>query len=133
LQAGNLNWGRLAVAGATGAIGGFAGAGMKGFLEAMILGGLSSGINNGYQQLDDPCEKFDKELLAKSVAIGAGVGVMGSVGQHIFSKVNKVGGSGMIENTMYKVNTYNSTGNYANHGAAIGGAVGSGVANTYGN
>jgi len=44
----------------------------------------------------------------------------------------KPGGYGYISNFVYPVNTYHSTGNYGNWGAAMGGALGNGIGAVYG-
>lgn len=118
-QSGNFDAGRLLVAGATGALGGFGST----LTKAMVFGASANILNTAYQQMTGPCSSLNAEKLAKNGALGL---VGGAIGY----------GGGAIGNNLYLPSAVigrevgkTSPLLFGAHGAAIGASVGGYVAN----
>ena len=117
-KSGTFNPVRLAVAGATGAWGGFGK-----FAGAIANGALAGATNNAYQQLDNPCTKFDPQALGKAAGLGAtgglAGGVLGIAGRNMYRP---------IDIFKYPINKTPAP-HYGTAGIAAGAAIGGGIAN----
>ena len=119
-QTGNLDFGRLGVAAATGALGGFGST----IARAIWFGALGNAINNAYQQSQDECNEFDFTNLADSALVGGFGGGLGAgiskIGQNTFRSVG-------VNN--FPVNRPLPPANYGQQATAIGSAIGGALAN----
>ncbi|BBK14976.1 hypothetical protein OIPHN330_58570 (plasmid) [Citrobacter freundii] len=129
-QAGSFDAGRLLVAGATGAIGGFGSTPLR----AILFGATAGATQNTYKQITDrseaSCEAtgiditgLDVNQIVRSALFGGGGGLLGygggAIGRNILRTPNIIGeplGSRAVFN-------------YGNHGAAIGAAGGTAFGN----
>jgi len=118
-QSGNFNAGRLLVAGATGALGGFGST----LSRAMLFGALSNVLNTAYQQSSNTCKSFDKNKLAKSAALGLAGGTIGYAGGAIGRNIYWP--SAVIGREVGQTSPLP----FGAHGAAIGVSLGGYVAN----
>ncbi|HDI3273404.1 TPA: RHS repeat protein [Vibrio cholerae] len=129
-QTGSFDAGRLLVAGATGAIGGFG----SSPLRAILFGATAGATQNTYNQIIDRSEmscndseiniaKLDIDQIVRSALFGGGGGLLGygggAIGRNVLRTPNIIGeplGSRVVFN-------------YGNHGAAIGAAGGTAFGN----
>ena len=118
-QSGNLDVGRLAMAAATGALGGFG----SSLARAMLFGASANMLNTAYQQADDPCRSVNMGDVLRSGLYGAGGGSIGyaggALGRSIFRPTNPIG------QTLGQMPPHH----YGASGSAIGAATGGFFAN----
>ncbi|ABE55723.1 YD repeat [Shewanella denitrificans OS217] len=122
-QSGNFNMGRLFVAGATGALGGFGSSAIK----AIGFGSLAGATNSAYQEIDSVnmgCkDDIDSSKILRSAylgGIGGGIGYgIGHVGKNIYKAPNTA-----IFDPAIKVSV-----NYGTYGSAAGAALGGIIGN----
>ncbi len=118
-QSGNLDVGRLAMAAATGALGGFG----SSLATGMLFGASANMLNTAYQQADDPCQSINMGDVLRSGLYGAGGGSIGyaggALGRNIFRPTNPIG------QTLGQLPAHH----YGASGSAIGAATGGFFAN----
>ncbi len=113
--------GRLAVAAATGALGGFGSTALR----SLVFGAASGAINSGYRQLDNAsCDSdFDGSELLRDTAHGGLGGFMGfgvwAFGRNTYRPVDVIG----VDPASSVVN------NYGQIGSAIGAVGGTALGN----
>ena len=124
-----LSW-DVAVAAATGALGGFG----SNLIKSAAYGAVSSGLNTAYKQAAAPCKKLNGKAILKSMAYGASGGAfggaLGGIGKNIkdYSKATPT-----ITNIAYPVIKWSGPiGDYSKVGAAIGAVGGGAVSNSEG-
>jgi hypothetical protein len=126
-QTGAFDAGRLLVAGATGAIGGFGSTPLR----AVIFGATAGAIQNTYSQITDTTKEkcdggvstIDVSEIFRSALLGGGGGLLGygggAIGKNILRTPNVIG-EPLTTRVVF---------NYGNHGAAIGAAGGTAFGN----
>jgi len=118
-QSGNLHVGRLLVAGATGAIGGFGSSAFK----AIGFGSLAGATNSAYQEIDSVnmgCKPdIDSSKIVLSSFLGGLGGYIGYVGKNIYK----------APNTEIFDPAINFSVNYGSHRSTVGTALGGVIGN----
>jgi RHS repeat-associated protein len=120
-RAGEFDGGKLAVAAATGALGGFGSSVLKSF----TYGAAAGALNTAYQEIDSAdCNRdIDLARIIRSAGLGGLGGLTGfggaSTGRNIYRPTNIIG-----SDVAKRVSS-----NYGQHGAAVGAAGGSALGN----
>lgn len=118
-QSQDFDMGRLAMAAATGALGGFG----TSIAKAMLFGATANMLNTAYQQTEDPCQSLDMGNVFRSGLWGAGGGAIGYaggvIGRSSFRPTKTIG---------------QEIGNMpAHHSGASGSAIGAAIGGTFAN